>query len=279
MTTIRSDTFTGANGAAWGSEWALGRNPTAGGGATIQSNTGRLQSGTVAGYDFGDRIARRVAGATVKDQDVTFRFMHDGTECYPELWLRSTNPELDGGTGYAVAFSLDGGQISLSRQVSFTGTALGSPINKTLTSGSWYRIRVQTIATALRVRVWNDGDAEPTTWNINLSDTTPALQVAGYTGLSLGGGGDATVANFFIDDFEQTDGAVTPPPPTVSTAFTGWGVPARITPPVAPSYTVSAPAPTTTVTGTTVAVSDVVTVTGGPVLFDTIQLELINTTG
>lgn len=53
-------------------------------------------------------------------------------------------------------------------------------------AGSWLRFRAEftgTAPTAIRVRVWANGSAEPSSWAVSVTDTTGALQFAGALGV------------------------------------------------------------------------------------------------
>jgi hypothetical protein len=61
------------------------------------------------------------------------------------------------------------------------------PIGLTFEPGTWYWIRWEAIgpgnATRLRLRVWRDGTAEPTTWPVDIVRDEPRLQRRGTTGV------------------------------------------------------------------------------------------------
>lgn len=65
------------------------------------------------------------------------------------------------------------------------------------TPGDVLKIRAQTFpdspgVTRLRARMWYATEPEPTSWAIDLTDTTPAYQVAGYPGINASLNGAAT---------------------------------------------------------------------------------------
>ena len=54
------------------------------------------------------------------------------------------------------------------------------------TQGEKLRVRLRvsgTTPTALAARVWDDGAAEPTAWNVSANDSTPSLQANGGLGM------------------------------------------------------------------------------------------------
>ena len=80
----------------------------------------------------------------------------------------------------------------------------------TYTPGEVLHVRLDvtgTSPTTLRARVWRDGTAEPSTWQVSGSDATPALQVAGPSSLLVSVSSVSTVPTTTIafDDFEVTE--------------------------------------------------------------------------
>jgi PKD repeat protein len=56
--------------------------------------------------------------------------------------------------------------------------------------------------TAIKIKVWADGTAEPATWNVNVTDSTAVLQAAGGAGLQTYAGGSSSYPLVFsFDDF------------------------------------------------------------------------------
>ena len=65
----------------------------------------------------------------------------------------------------------------------------------TYNSGDVLRVRIQasgTGSTALKFKVWKDGDTEPAAWNVQATDSAAALQVAGGIGVQVYVGGTTT---------------------------------------------------------------------------------------
>jgi hypothetical protein len=94
------------------------------------------------------------------------------------------------------------------------GSAVALP--GTYTPGDVLKIRAQTFpdspgVTRLRARMWYAVEPEPTSWAIDLTDATPAYQVAGYIGINAGLNSAATAGpiSYFFDNFivseRQTD--------------------------------------------------------------------------
>lgn len=71
--------------------------------------------------------------------------------------------------------------------------------------GAWYLFRVQVedtgSATEIRCRIWRDGDAEPSGWQIDMSDPSAGRLTSGKIGVWISdtGGGDRAWAGFAVD--------------------------------------------------------------------------------
>lgn len=102
-----------------------------------------------------------------------------------------------------------------------TATNLGSDYTHTAgpyTAGTkyWLRIRVTgTGTTRLRARIWNDGSSEPSTWHLDITDTTTQLQGSGNVGIRAGANTGFTPATV-IYSFDHLNAQVAPP----DTAYT-----------------------------------------------------------
>lgn len=112
-------------------------------------------------------------------------------------------------------------QVSLQR----TGATLSSATVAGLTyvTGDSLRVRMQatgTNPTVLRAKVWKVGSAEPSSWQVTATDSTPSLQTAGSPGVLsyLSGSATPTSVTVTVDDFASTAASGTPPPPAAPTA-------------------------------------------------------------
>ncbi|WP_243076170.1 PKD domain-containing protein [Microbacterium sp. SS28] len=155
-------------------------------------------------------------GATATSTDLTFSF---------------TVPALPAGTGARMYVSALGRVVgandyrarwiigtngAVQAQLSRGGTVMvwqDLPAANNITPGTKYNVRLQvsgTGTTTLRSKIWAQGTAEPTIWQLNTTDTTAALQVAGYTGVTTYAGSGFTNLPYsvFVDDFRAA--GVTP---------------------------------------------------------------------
>ncbi len=114
-------------------------------------------------------------GHDTTDTDLTlqFRFEHIGTEGQLRFFLRANGAFGENGypdTGYAVVVTNSSGALALVR--------VSGGLPTTLAGGSWtadpdlsiYNLRFQVVGTTVRGMVWASSSAEPSTWNVEVSD-------------------------------------------------------------------------------------------------------------
>ena len=123
-----------------------------------------------------------------------------------------------------------------------TDLASNTTLSDTFVMDTYYWIKFQvegTSPTNLRIKVWQDGSAEPSSWGKTAKNSQPELQTNGYVGLQTYVSSISTVAPvlYTFDDYAVTDipfiptNTPTPTPTPYATAsdtFTrttanGWG--------------------------------------------------------
>jgi hypothetical protein len=208
MAVLLSETFTGTNGAVWNaSNWVLGVNPTQAGGATIQSNTGRLAGGTLGSYNGNDRISRRANIASVSNVDMRFSVKFDATESYPRVYVRSSN-SVDTGTGYNIV--INKGTWGVSRSVSYSTTDISPAIPYTYTQDTFYRVRFYVVGSTIKAKLWLASSSEPLAWSWEGTDST--ITAAGAVGFTTNSGAAASSGLSYFDDIVISDGVVNSAP-------------------------------------------------------------------
>lgn len=60
-------------------------------------------------------------------------------------------------------------------------------VSKTWVSGNWYWLKLQAIGTAIKGKAWADGDSEPGTWDIEITNATYGSGYCGFGGESNNG--------------------------------------------------------------------------------------------
>jgi hypothetical protein len=68
--------------------------------------------------------------------------------------------------------SRDGSVFKYARVAADNHSVVGGTPAFTMTTGVWYRMRVQAIGSTVRARIWQDGTTEPTAWTISTTDVT-----------------------------------------------------------------------------------------------------------
>ena len=214
MATLLVDDFTGTTTDPWNASNWTGRTQGGTGSGTIQTNRGRLTAATgayTAQYALG-----APASGDADDFDVTFSWDDQGAgEQYLDFIYRCTTNATSGVPGSAFLvevsnasnkvgiYSLDsGGAISTGIEVTSAG------VNDTAT----HRMRILVVGTQHRVKWWNDGTAEPSTWQIDETDPDGGGWTTGRVLLGKLNGADGTSKSTDIDDFILDDltGSSTP---------------------------------------------------------------------
>lgn len=202
MTTYFTDAFTGSDGAAWNStNWTtsnISSLNTSGSTATIQTNRGRLYTGTVASY--GGKVARRYNGTNQADLEMSGKIIfNDAIDGRFECWIRASTSAIDG-TGYILSFDVgSSSNVTIVRANSYSYTTIGTA-SVTINQGSEYNWKHYCVGNTHKAKVWTG--SEPA-YNINVSDS--AVTAAGYCYvIAIGGGSSGFDCD--IDDVSLTDG-------------------------------------------------------------------------
>jgi hypothetical protein len=102
---------------------------------------------------------------------------------------------------------------SIQRNQGGTITTLGSETTTTYThtADTYYCIRAQAAGTTLRMRVWPDGQSEPDTWDVSLTDSTfSSAGAVGVRSILITGNTNTLPVLFTYDNFSLTrDGNTT----------------------------------------------------------------------
>lgn len=202
MTTLLSDAFTGTDGTVWNaSNWTTGQTGTAST-SLILGNAGRLTTGSATGYASASRISRRANITAPADAVWSSRIRFNSSEIYPQIYVRSTDTQLDTQGGYRVALDSTNAQWEVAKVSSFTQTPLQTATSFTYTVNTWYRIIFGVVGSAIKFQIYLDGAAQPSTWTYQVTDTT--ITAAGPVGITAGAG-NAAATTFDIDDVVITD--------------------------------------------------------------------------
>lgn len=178
-------------------------------GTTSGLPTGWTQRWSTSNVTFSEgsgylRFAKTTAGArnaasldaigSVADVELLAKVRSDtktDASTYPCLMVRGSGSAASE-NGYVCGIRRDGsGQLAIIQYVAGTGTVPAvTGANSTRidwSTNTWYWIRFRAIGTSLKARYWADGSAEPSTWDIDVTDSD--VTGAGYAGvfaLSIG---------------------------------------------------------------------------------------------
>jgi PKD repeat protein len=171
----------------------------------------------------GKTLAAYLTGTPTRDTDVTttvrFGALPVGGSLYASLVGRRTGTHDYSATAIVAA----NGAVHLSFGRDSTTIASSGTIGSPIAAGTLLHVRMQTVGsgtTTVRARVWVDGTAEPTTWQLSKTDATAANQAAGGFGIRayLSAGVTNAPIVYGFDNFTATALGTTPPPNKAPTA-------------------------------------------------------------
>lgn len=187
VTVVFTETWTGTNSDPWDSgDW------TVTGGDTIQSNRGRLSAG---GSSYASNTAVLDAVAAFTDGEVRVSFIPNDTsgENYLGIHLRYT----DSNNWYRMEIGPAYSYWKIHKNVSGTRTDIGSAVGMTFTASTLYHVAFRVEGTALKAKVWGDGDPEPG-WQVEQTDSSHSG--SGDLALLMQTGSDSSTRTVDWDD-------------------------------------------------------------------------------
>jgi PKD repeat protein len=186
---LASDAFGRTVPDGWGTADAGGTWVTTAGAATVGAGSGALTVAAAGGV-----VSARLPGPGSTSQREQLTFSLDKRPAGSGGWVLVRGRMIDGAGEYRLRIALTaGGGVSarLHRtDAAGTETALGSAVTATGVTHNAGTVLaaafevVGTSPTTLRAKVWNAAQPEPGAWLVQVTDATPALQAAGYTGLA-----------------------------------------------------------------------------------------------
>jgi chitodextrinase len=202
--TLFSDSFSGANGAAWGADWTTA---VSNGTATQQAGTGELAFTDVTGAYARAQLTGLAARA---DSDTVFSFQFGSTTAiqYVTVFTRGSGAWQGGWrptNGYGIEMRSNSGTIELIRNANGTQTTLATVTGAKAvsTAKQWLRLRV--VGSTIQFKSWVDGTAEPAAWESTVTDTQ--VSAPGQLHLStIRGGSNVGAKNVRIDDLQILPG-------------------------------------------------------------------------
>ena len=202
-TPFASDDFGRPNG-------VLGTAPTGGawtqtaGTANVAIENGAARFTTQAA---GQTRSATLNAATSTSTDLTFAFTTQATPAGGRMYISALG-RVVGANDYRARW-LIGANGAVQAQLSRGGTVMvwqDLPAANNITPGVKYNVRLQvfgTGTTTIRSKIWAQGTTEPAAWQLTTTDTTAALQAAGYTGMTTYAGGGLSNVPYIVlfDDY------------------------------------------------------------------------------
>jgi chitodextrinase len=188
--TVASDAFTRAANPGWGSAAVGGAwsyNTTNAAGFWANGTTGVAQLTAP-----GTALQAMLPGASVLNTDEVASFDLSKVPVGDSARVMLVGRSVAGAQYRGVVEVTPAGQMNLSvrRVVAGTTVTLAPPVTSSIRFGAntTYSMRFDLSGqgtTQLRLRLWQSGSAEPSSWGYSASDSTPVLQAAGSTGIRM----------------------------------------------------------------------------------------------
>ena len=180
MAAVLTETWTGTNGAAWNStRWPTVSGGT-GGTVDIQSNKGRMQTGTVQ-WDLCQAIPQDVIP---DDFEATGSVtITSATETYPFLIYRCNST---GNNYFQLTWMAPSDVVAIERRDNFVPTTMDSD-TLAVADGDTIHWRLRVVGSDHKLRCWVNGASEPGTWLLEFTDSTYAAQNLAIFGVINGG--------------------------------------------------------------------------------------------
>jgi len=211
-TTYASDGFNRSVMDSWGSAATGGSYTSAGGTSNLDVNGA---AGTIRVGSSGAVVSAYLPSVSARDVNARFRVKTDRLATGEGQFVHFLARRTAEGTEYrSKVHFMPSGEVRLQVSSAVNGVtrALGlettTPLTHAANAFYWVRVQVTGVApTTVRMRIWRDGQTEPTTWQFAGTDSTAALQVAGGVGLRGVLGANVTNgATFFsFDDWSVTN--------------------------------------------------------------------------
>ena len=210
MPNLASETWTGADGAAWPAQWTSTLNNSTT--ATIQANAGRLTFNTNSGYNYGALTSLSGMSAATVATDVTLRISFSQVTAESYFWIGVRKSGSFGSTdnGYYLNLAPSASQASVLKHVSGAETNIsGTQAIGAWTAGTYRRVRFRAVGNTIQFKIWADGTAEPAAWTWTGTDS--ALATSGgqvFLGTFGGSAANASIGYATLDDLAVTDGGI-----------------------------------------------------------------------
>ena len=210
-TTLASDEFQRTVASGWGALDTGGPWSTSGSGLSVSGGVGQMKISQA-----GTGPSAFANGVSTTQSDVQVKFASDTQQTTGSLYVYVLGRRVAGVGDYrAKVWIRNDGQVflAISRMAGTTEVAtvpLQAIPGLTSSPGKFFDVRFDatgTSPTTLRAKIWTDGTTEPSTWQVQATDSTAGLQTAGSPGLSayLSGNSTAVPVTVSFDSLRVLD--------------------------------------------------------------------------
>jgi hypothetical protein len=219
--------FAGTNGGAFDTSKvieATSFSHVAPDGSSLLNGQGKIITNARTGGDTNDRTTWRANVTTPNDQEALIDLTLGSADAMSaHLGLRCSDDA--NYSGYR--FELSPGGYKLAVKNAYAETTLSTVTTILGTVGTTYRQRIRAVGTRIQGRAWPAVSPEPTTWNIDVTDSTLTSGYATF-GLTPGGtqhtnGSSYVLFKNFTVNAASGSGSVITPPPTGAGVGIGLG--------------------------------------------------------
>jgi hypothetical protein len=179
-----SESWTGPDAAGWPAQWTIAPIGTTGMTPSILSNKGKITKSISQAN--GDGLAF-INTQVTRDVDITSSFNISSNAAGFGLMARGIDTNADGSldthyyTQVISSTASNSYTFRLYKSVAGVSTLLANTSLYYASSGVEFKMRLQAFSnpdntTTLKARMWASASAEPTTWDINITNNEPALQ-------------------------------------------------------------------------------------------------------
>jgi hypothetical protein len=183
-------------------------------GSALLNGQGKVITNARASYEVNDWTTWRANLSQSVDQEALIDITLNSPEMNAFLALRSDTAA----NAQCYIFEVSTTGFGVTRKVGYAGVTLQNLTTLTVVAGTQYRMRVRAVAGRIQGRVWPSASPEPTTWNLDVTDTDPLP--AGYVAFGVKSGATAhtdgsvfALFDNFVVSAATGSGSVIPPPP------------------------------------------------------------------
>jgi len=208
---IAADAFSRTVSGGWGSADAGGTYTLIGASSSFNVDG---SAGTITAGSASTSRGAYLAGSSGADVDITFRVAVDKVAAHANDWIYAI-ARRSGNSEYRPRLVLKpDGTIAVSVSVVNNGTETGlgqvTVAGLTQAAGQYIDVHAQVSGsnpTTINIRAWADGQSEPSTWQLTVTDSTASVQLGGAVGLLtyLSSGATNAPVTFSFDDYSVTN--------------------------------------------------------------------------